>query len=118
MTQDADGTPVVSLPAAQERLLAAARASSAQRAADTAYGARDTVLRQTMLALLAGAELAAHDAPPEATLHVLTGRVRLITDEQSWELAAGDLVAIPPARHSVTADADSVFLLTVIRATA
>ncbi|WP_338056628.1 LuxR family transcriptional regulator [Salinibacterium metalliresistens] len=106
------------LVALQEKLLATARTAHAHRAADTVYGSRDTVLRQTILALLAGAELAAHDSPPEATLQVLTGRVRLIGDGRSWDLDAGALVPIPPERHAVTAIEDSVFLLTVIRATA
>ncbi len=126
MTQGAQGSRVrgsdditaVSLVAEQEKLLAAARTAHAHRAADTVYGSRDTVLRQTMLALLAGAELAEHDSPPEATLHLLAGRVRLIGKDRSWELVAGDLVPIPPERHSLTALEDSVFLLTVTRATA
>lgn len=116
-TDSAADIETVSLPAEQEALLARARSGHAHRAADTVYGSRDTVLRHTMLALLAGAELAEHDSPPEATLHLLTGRVRLIGVGRAWELGPGDLVPIPPERHSVTALEDSVFLLTVIRAT-
>lgn len=108
----------VSLTEMQRYLLAKARSTNAQRAADTVYGSRDTVLRQTMLVLLAGAELAEHDSPPEATLHLLSGRVRLMTGSRSWELNGGDFIAIPPERHSVTAVEDSVFLLAVIRVTA
>lgn len=112
-----DVIDAVSMVAVQDRLLATARTARAQRAADTIYGSRDTVMRQTMVALLAGAELAEHDSPPEATLQVLSGRVRLIGKGRSWELGPGDLVAIPPERHSVTALEDSVFVLTLIRAT-
>lgn len=116
MTQDSSDLRAMNLTTRQEKLLATARTSHAHRAADTVYGARDTVLRQTMLALLAGSHLAEHDSPPEATLHVLTGRVRLNGQARSWELEPGDLIAIPPERHAVTAIQDSVFLLTVIRA--
>lgn len=106
---------IVNFNDTQQQLLAIARTAHSRRAADTVYGGRDTVLRQTMLALLAGAELAAHDSPPEATLQVLIGRVHLIAGEHRWDLAAGDLKAIPHERHSVEAVEDSVFLLTVIR---
>ena len=114
MTQDSSELQAVNLTTRQEKLLATARTSHAHRAADTVYGSRDTVLRQTMLALLAGSHLAEHDSPPEATLHVLTGRVRLTGQNRTWELEPGDLVAIPSERHAVTALEDSVFLLTVI----
>lgn len=109
-------TPV-SLLETQQHLLTAAQSSPARRAAETIYGNRETVMRQTMLALLDGAELAEHDSPPEAVLQLLSGRIRLNGKDRSWELAAGQLVPIPPERHSVTALEDSVFLLTVIRAT-
>ncbi len=37
----------------------------------------DGPLRQTLIALTAGSELAEHEAPPTASLHVLTGSVVL-----------------------------------------
>lgn len=100
----------------QERLLTKARDSSARRAAETVYGGRDAILRQTTMALLADVELPEHESPPEATLQLLTGRVRLRGHEREWLLVAGDLIPIPPERHSVIALEDSVFLLTVRRA--
>jgi quercetin dioxygenase-like cupin family protein len=115
MSDDPDAAEAVSLPAVQAELLARARAGDAGRAARTLYGDQGTLLRQTLLALVSGAELAAHEAPPEATLHVLDGRVRLSTVDRDWVLAAGELVAIPPERHGVTALEDSCFLLTVRR---
>lgn len=105
------------LAAVAEQLLTTARAAHAHRAAATVYGTRDTVLRQSVLALAVGAELGEHDSPPEATIQVLTGRVLLRGVGRSWELVAGDLLPIPPERHSVSALEDSVFLLSVIRAT-
>ncbi|OJX68407.1 MAG: LuxR family transcriptional regulator [Micrococcales bacterium 73-13] len=110
-----EATSLVELQAA---LLEAARASSARRAADTVYGGRDTLLRQTAMALLAGGELGEHASPPEATLQVLSGRVRLSGAGRSWEVAAGELLPIPPERHSLAALEDSVVLLSVLRAPA
>lgn len=105
------------LLALSESLLASAREASAHRAAHTVHGhGGEGMLRQTAIALLAGAELQEHSSPPEATLQMLTGRLRVDGDGRHWELDAGDLIAIPPERHSVTALADSVFLLTARRA--
>lgn len=103
---------------AARSLLDTARGSKAQRAASTLYGGRETVLRQTALALLAGAELAEHESPPEATVHVLHGRIVVRGIDREWELVAGELMPIPPERHSVAAIQDSVFLLSVVRASA
>ena len=66
-------------------------------------------------ALWHGTELGEHDSPPEATLQVLTGRVRLIGLDREWELTAGELAPIPPERHSLAALEDSAVLLTVLR---
>lgn len=111
MPEQTDVDEVIGLTALREELLERARTSSSRRAARTVHGG--TYLRQTLLALAAGAELAEHDSPPEATLQVLSGRIRLSTHERSWELTADDLIAIPPERHGVTALQDSAFLLTV-----
>ncbi|GAA4808179.1 hypothetical protein GCM10023353_09800 [Tomitella cavernea] len=48
-------------------------------------------------------------------MQVLSGRITLDTSENSWEGRTGDLLVIPPARHSVTAVEDSSFLLTVAK---
>lgn len=90
-----------------------ARHATSGRAARTLHGGHDAALRQTVLAFTAGHGLGDHEAPGEATLQVLTGRVRLITATDSWEGEAGDHLAIPTARHSVEAVEDSAVLLTV-----
>ncbi|WP_439288093.1 cupin domain-containing protein [Microbacterium sp. A84] len=108
---------LVNLPALQEQLLSKARASHARRAAETVYGGREAILRQTAMALLADQELPEHDSPPEATLQVLTGHLQLRGQDRHWDLSAGDIIPIPPERHSVSARDDSVFLLTVRRST-
>lgn len=99
---------------ATEHLERAASGGSG-RSATTVYGGQENALRQTLLALTAGASLAEHDSPGEATLFVLRGRVRLDSADTSWEGGAGDLLVIPPARHSLHALEDAAVLLTVAK---
>jgi quercetin dioxygenase-like cupin family protein len=105
---------VVSLTALADAQLAAARASSAGRSAHTIHGRQTSALRQTVLALVAGRALGEHESPGEATLQVLTGRVRLSAGDDSWEAATGDYLVIPPARHDLAAIDDSAVLLSVV----
>ena len=104
-----------SLDALARELLAAARASSAGRAARTVYGGHEHVLRQTVIALAAGRVLAEHDNPGEATVHVVHGRVRLVCGADSWEGRKGDLLLVPDASHSLEATENSAVLLTVAK---
>lgn len=85
----------------------------AGRSATTVHGGHEYVLRQTLIALVAERGLSEHESPGEATLHVLRGRVRLDAGDDGWEARTGDLLIIPPVRHSLTALEDSVVLLTV-----
>jgi quercetin dioxygenase-like cupin family protein len=103
----------VSLTTLVDEHLAAARTTGSGRSAHTVHGGHEHALRQTLIALTAGSGLAEHNSPGEATLQVLRGRVRLITTGQSSEAAAGDLLVIPPERHSLDALDDSAVLLTV-----
>lgn len=110
------GHPVrkVSLDAiAREQLEAAGRADSA-RASTTVVGGHEYVMRQTVIALTAGATLAEHENPGEATLYVIVGRVELAVGDDTWQARTGDLVEIPPARHSVLAIENSAVLLTAV----
>lgn len=111
----APGLGAVSLTALSRELVAKARGAHAGRAAHMVAGGHETVLSQTVLALAAGSGLAEHDAPPEATLQVLSGRIALIAGARRWELGPGELIAIPHARHAVEALEDSAFLLSVVR---
>jgi quercetin dioxygenase-like cupin family protein len=104
-----------SLQTLADEHLARARNGAAGRSAHTLFGGHDHRLRQTLIALLDGQELEEHESPGEATLQVVTGRVRLLADGDSREAGPGDLVPMPPARHAVAADEDSVFLLTVVK---
>lgn len=72
-----------------------------------------TVLRAVVIALRDGVVMAEHDSPPGATLQLLKGRVSVRTGDREWPVAPGQLVPIPPLRHSVEAHADSAMLLTV-----
>jgi quercetin dioxygenase-like cupin family protein len=103
----------ICLTALADEQIAIARTASSGRSARTIHGGAEQVLRQTLLALAAGHGLDEHESPGEATLLVLAGRVRLSAGDARWVGAAGDLVIIPPHRHSLQALDDSAILLTV-----
>jgi quercetin dioxygenase-like cupin family protein len=90
-----------------------ASAASSGRSAETVFGGHEHALRQTVLALAAGAALDEHESPGEATIQVLRGRVRLTAGQVAWEGRTGDLLVVPDARHGLEAIEDSVILLTV-----
>src|ERR671910_452609 len=86
-------------------LLDRAARGSAHRASSTLPHPVDG-LRQTLIALLAGAELGEHESPGPASLLVLRGRVRLLAGDQTVELGAHEFTPIPDRRHSLHADED------------
>jgi quercetin dioxygenase-like cupin family protein len=104
-----------SLTALARELLEHATRTSSGRSADTVYGGHEHVLRQTVIALVAGNTLAEHENPGEATVHVLRGRVRLTAADVTWEGRDGDLLVVPAGRHSLEALEDSAVLLTVAK---
>ncbi len=73
----------------------------------------DGPLRQTVIALREGTELAEHNSPPAASLFLFTGRIKISGQEES-EVDEGELVALTHYRHAVEALEDSVFLLTTV----
>ncbi|WP_281688844.1 cupin domain-containing protein [Pseudonocardia thermophila] len=104
----------VSLTGLSDQQITEARAASAGRTAATLHGGRDHRLKQVLLTLAAGRELADHDNPGEATLLVLRGRVQLGTAGGSAEIAEGEYLVIPAERHHLVALEDATVLLTVV----
>jgi quercetin dioxygenase-like cupin family protein len=93
--------------------LAQARTSDRGRSAELLL--HDGVLRQSVIALRGGTELAEHNSPHAASLQVLTGRVRITGQDAAETLvAAGELALLTHARHAVLALEDSTFLLTTV----
>jgi quercetin dioxygenase-like cupin family protein len=93
-------------PRSRGSTLEAARAVSSGRSAHTVYGGHEHSLRQTLIALTAGSELAEHESPGEATLQVLVGRVRL-TNAGALGRHRSAITSCPQSRHGLQALEDS-----------
>jgi quercetin dioxygenase-like cupin family protein len=104
----------LSLDALAREQLEVARRAAPSRSARTVVGGHEAALRQTVVALLANAELDEHENLGEATVQVLRGRVELTADVDRWEGRDGDLLVVPNARHAVRALEDSVILITAV----
>ncbi len=108
MTTDAP----TDLQALADELLGKATSEHAGRAGRTLAHPVDG-LRQTVIALRAGADLSEHESPGPASVLVLRGRVRLVAGEASVVLAAHHVSPVPDQRHGLHAEEDSVVLLSV-----
>ena len=102
---------MVALPELAEALVADLANHPAGRTAKTIMSG--TVMRAVVVALKAGAEMNEHDSPTAATLYLIQGEVTLKAGDREWQISPGQLVPVPPQRHSVQARSDSAFLLTV-----
>lgn len=105
----------LSLDALAREHLERAAASPTGRSAGTVYGGHEHVLRQTLIALRAGTTLAEHENPGEATVLVLRGRITLRSGDNAWDGMTGDLLIVPPARHSLEAVEDTAVVLSVAK---
>jgi len=103
----------MSLQAKARELAQKAAQTNSGRAADTVFGGHEKRMRQTVIALRGGAEMAEHESPGEATLLVISGRLRLVAGETKWSGREWDYLVIPNAPHSVEAETDTTFVLTV-----
>ena len=103
----------ISLQAVTRELGRKASDSEAGRAARTIFGGHEKHLRQTVVSLSEGSQLGEHDSPGEATLLVISGRLLLVAGEDSWPGREWDYLIMPDAPHSVHAQTDTTFMLTV-----
>lgn len=109
--QEASDTAVVTLAELAAALVADLPNHPAGRTARTVVsGAK---MRAVVIALREGVEMAEHDAPPAATLHVVAGEVTVSGGGREWRVSQGQLLPVPPERHAVHAHTDAVVLLTV-----
>jgi quercetin dioxygenase-like cupin family protein len=75
---------------------------------------REPDLRVVLVAMKAGARIAEHRANETASIHALSGQIRLRLLDKIVELPAGRLLIIERGlRHDVEAIEESAFLLTL-----
>jgi len=71
-------------------------------------------LRIVLVVMKAGARIAEHRADETASIHALSGHVRLRLPDKTADLAGGRLLVLERGlKHDVEAVADSAFLLTL-----
>lgn len=93
--------------------LAIDRAREAEDGHHTQHVVHTGPLRQTIIALREGVQLAEHEADLPATLYILRGAIR-VNAEEPFVLQSGDLHEMPAHRRSVEAIQDTVMLLTAV----
>lgn len=75
---------------------------------------KQPVFRVVLVALQAGAEVGAHETDGPVTLQAIEGRLAIEVGGEGVALAAGQLLVLRPGlRHSLRAEEDSAFLLTL-----
>ncbi|MCC6644049.1 MAG: hypothetical protein IT374_00550 [Polyangiaceae bacterium] len=75
---------------------------------------RESDQRLVLVALRAGAAISEHQASVTATVHTLSGCVRLQLPDRAATVDAGQVLVLGKGlRHDVRAERDSVFLLTL-----
>lgn len=104
---------VVSIDALTDAQLAEAQVAESGRSSTTVHGRTGARLRQTLIALAADRVLGEHQSPGDASVFCLRGKIQIRTNNETIDLSAGELVAVPAQRHDVLAIEPSVLILTV-----
>ncbi|WP_353616157.1 cupin domain-containing protein [Arthrobacter sp. MYb213] len=87
----------------------------AGRSASTVFGGHEHTMRQAVIGIKAGVALQEHENPGEATVMVLSGRITLTSNGDSWEARTGDLLLMPAGRSQLSAIEDCAVLLSVAK---
>ena len=75
---------------------------------------KQPIFRVVLVALQAGAEIGAHDAASPITVQVIEGRLAIRVEADEFVLGAGQLLVLRPSlRHTMCAQDDAAFLLTL-----
>jgi quercetin dioxygenase-like cupin family protein len=108
-------TPLVptDLTALGAEMLREAGTLASARTARTLTPGAGSPLKQTVLALRAGAAMQEHVAPGPATLLVLDGEIVLVDGEERHLASRGAWLPIPAGPHRLEATTDAVALITV-----
>lgn len=105
---------VLDLEAASDEMRREASGSSMGHAARTV--AHEPDLRVVLIVMAPGGRIEEHRSHSAATIHVLRGKVNVGLPDRSEEVAAGRLLLLEgDLPHSVTADEESAFLLSLGR---
>ena len=76
---------------------------------------KNRALRVTLIKVDAGGEVREHQADGPITVQVLDGALQFETPDQSYELEAGDLLALDAGiRRTITSTTGATFLLTIV----
>ena len=77
---------------------------------------REPAMRVVLVVMKAGAKIAQHRSHDTASIHALSGHVRLSLPDHTVDLPAGQLLVLPPdLAHDVHAVVESRFLITLAR---
>ncbi len=75
---------------------------------------KQPILRVVLVALQAGAEVGAHETEGPVTVQMIEGRLGIHVGDEQLDLGAGQLLVIAPNLvHSMRAESDAAFLLTL-----
>ncbi len=106
-------TSPVDLMDVADKLFATARGSTDGRSSVSLHSGEAAVLRQTLVAVLAGRTMTMEHPPHEGSILVVAGRLTVDGGGETIEVAIDDLLILPAKTLVITAVEDTVLLLTV-----